>query len=98
MIVSDDGTEVTSNAVRGCADQTRVGWHYIAPGKPMQNAFIESFKGVCENEFLNNILSTSRPQTPLALKDWRRDYNNIWPTPLAGSRRPSTGPNSRNWK
>jgi putative transposase len=45
MIVSDNGTELTSNAILGWSNQTRVGWHYIAPGKPMQNAFVESFMG-----------------------------------------------------
>jgi putative transposase len=43
MIVSDNGTEMTSNAVLTWSDETRVEWHYIAPGKPMQNGFIESF-------------------------------------------------------
>ena len=33
MIVSDNGTELTSNAILGWADQTQVGWHYIAPGR-----------------------------------------------------------------
>ena len=36
-IVSDNGTELTSNAILSWADQTKVGWHYIAPGKPMQS-------------------------------------------------------------
>jgi hypothetical protein len=40
-IVSDNGTELTSNAILGWADETGVGWHYIAPGKPQQNGFIE---------------------------------------------------------
>jgi Elongation factor SelB, winged helix/Integrase core domain len=44
-IVSDNGTELTSNAILNWADQTGVGWHYIAPGKPQQNGFIESFNG-----------------------------------------------------
>ena len=44
-IVSDNGTELTSNAILGWADETGVGWHYIAPGKPQQNGFIESFNG-----------------------------------------------------
>ena len=43
MVVSDNGSELTSNAILEWADQSRVEWHYIAPGKPMQNAFIESF-------------------------------------------------------
>ncbi|MFK4535376.1 transposase InsO family protein [Bradyrhizobium ottawaense] len=39
MVVSDNGTELTSNAILTWADQSRVAWHYIAPGKPTQNAF-----------------------------------------------------------
>ena len=45
MIVSDNGTEFTSNAILGWAKDHRVEWHYIAPGKPMQNGYIESFNG-----------------------------------------------------
>lgn len=37
MIVSDNGSEFTSNAILGWADKAKVEWHYIAPGKPMQN-------------------------------------------------------------
>jgi putative transposase len=40
-IVSDNGTEYTSNAILSWADDSCVGWHYIAPGKPQQNGFIE---------------------------------------------------------
>ncbi|MEY9459742.1 transposase InsO family protein [Bradyrhizobium ottawaense] len=43
MVVSDNGTELTSNAILTWADRSRVAWHYIAPGKPMQHGFIESF-------------------------------------------------------
>jgi putative transposase len=39
MIVSDNGSEFTSNAILAWAEQTRVEWHYIAPGKPMQNGY-----------------------------------------------------------
>ncbi len=56
MIVSDHGTELTCNAVLAwCADH-RVEWHYIAPGKPMQNGFIESFNGRMRDELLNESL------------------------------------------
>jgi putative transposase len=75
MILSDNGTELTSNAILGWSDQTQVGWHYIAPGKPMQNAFVESFNGRLRDEFLNETLFTSLMQARLALEDWRRDYN-----------------------
>ena len=43
MVISDNGTEFTSNAILGWAEEQRIAWHYIAPGKPMQNGFIESF-------------------------------------------------------
>jgi putative transposase len=44
-IVSDNGTELTSNAMLRWADENRIAWHYIAPGKPTQNAYVESFNG-----------------------------------------------------
>lgn len=56
MIVSDNGSEFTSNAILQWADRTKVDWHYIAPGKPIQNAFIESFNGRLRDEFLNETL------------------------------------------
>jgi len=65
-IVSDNGTELTSNAILCWVDQTDVGWHYIAPGKPMQNAFVESFNGRLRDEFLNETLFTSLLQARLA--------------------------------
>jgi putative transposase len=46
MLVSDNGSELTSNAILTWADQTRVDWHYIAPGKPLKNAFIESLNAL----------------------------------------------------
>jgi putative transposase len=52
MVVSDNGSELTSNAILRWADDSRVAWHYIAPGKPVQNAFIESFNGRLRDELL----------------------------------------------
>ena len=52
MIVSDNETEFTSNAILGWATEHKVEWHYIAPGKPMQNGYIESFKGRMRDELL----------------------------------------------
>jgi putative transposase len=45
MIVSDNGTEFTSNAMFAWALDNKVVWHFIAPGKPIQNGFCESFNG-----------------------------------------------------
>jgi putative transposase len=74
-IISDNGTELTSNAILTWADQRRVGWHYIAPGKPVQNAFIESFNGRLRDELLNETLFRSLPHARATLQGWRRDYN-----------------------
>jgi len=75
MIVSDNGTEYTSNAILGWADDTGVGWHYIAPGKPQQNGYNESFNGRLRDELLNETLFRSLPHARAVLETWRRDYN-----------------------
>ena len=88
-IVSDNGTELTSNAILQWADEHKVAWHYIAPGKPMQNAFIESFIGRLRDELLNETLFRSLSHTRVALEAWRADYNTMrphsglgWMTPI----------------
>ena len=90
MIVSDNGSELTSNAILLWADTTKVEWHYIAPGKPMQNAFIESFNGRLRDELLNETLFSTLQQARIALGQWRSDYNGSrphsrlsWQTPSA---------------
>jgi putative transposase len=78
-IISDNGTELTSNAIISWTAETNVGWHYIDPGKPVQNPFIESFNGRLRDEFLNETLFTSLMHARLALEEWRRDYNTVRP-------------------
>ncbi len=74
-IVSDNGTELTSNAILRWADEHRVAWHYIAPGEPTQNAFVESFNGRLRDELLNETLFRSLPHARAVLGAWRQDYN-----------------------
>ena len=74
-IVSDNGTELTSNAILRWADDHKIAWHYIAPGKPVQNAFAESFIGRLRDELLNETLFRSLAHTRAALEAWRADYN-----------------------
>ena len=61
MIVSDNGTELTSRAILQWQEDSRVEWHYIAPGKPMQNGFVESLNGRFRDECLNEHLFRSLP-------------------------------------
>ena len=75
MVTSDNGTELTSNAILRWADERSIGWQYIQPGKPQQNAFSESFNGRLRDEFLNETLFRSLTQARLAMEDWRLDYN-----------------------
>lgn len=56
MIVSDYGTELTSHAICTWARDRRIDWHYIAPGRPMQNGYVESINGKMRDELLNEIL------------------------------------------
>ena len=58
MCVSDNGTELTSRAILCWSQETQVEWHYIAPGKPQQNAFAKSFFGRLRDECLNETLFT----------------------------------------
>ena len=78
-IVSDNGTELTSNAILQWADDHKVAWHYIAPGKPAQNAFAESFIGRLRDELLNETLFHSLVHTRAVLESWRADYNDERP-------------------
>lgn len=97
--VSDNGTELTSMAILRWSQASGVAWHYIAPGKPTQNAFIESFNGRLRDELLNETLFTSLAHARVALEEWRRDYNTERPhsalgnlTPIAYAARNASGP------
>ena len=79
MIVSDNGTELTSMAILRWSQERRVDWHYIAPGKPQQNAFIESFNGRLRDELLNETLLGSLAHARAALARWQLDYNTVRP-------------------
>ncbi len=52
-IVSDNGTEFTSMVILKWVQENGINWHYIQPGKPTKNAFIESFNGRLRDECLN---------------------------------------------
>jgi putative transposase len=88
MIVSDNGTELTSRAVLEWTNRTGVEWHYIAPGKPVQNAFVESFNGRFRDECLNEEVFTSLAEARAVIKRWRRDYNQVRPHSAHGGLTP----------
>ena len=89
MIVSDNGTEFTSNAMLGWAKDHGVDWHYIAPGRPMQNGYIESFNGRMRDELLNESLFIDLDQARRLIGAWVTDYNTARPHSSLGYKTPA---------
>ena len=89
MIVSDNGTELTSNAILKWCAEHKVEWHYIAPGKPMQNGFVESFNGRMRDEFLNETLFRNLAHARDLIAAWVNDYNTARPHSALGYQTPA---------
>ena len=88
VIVSDNGTELTRGAVLRWATG-RLGWHYIEPGKPVQNAFIESFNSKLRDECLNEHVFLSLAEARQTIEAWRYDYNHRRPHGSLGALTPN---------
>lgn len=85
MVVSDNGTELTSNAILKWQEDRKVEWHDIAPGKPMQNGFVDSFNGRMRDELLNEQLFDTLRHARNLVAAWRDDFNDHRPhSSLAG--------------
>jgi putative transposase len=100
MVVSDNGTELTSRAILSWQEERGVEWHYIAPGKPTQNGFIESFNGRLRDECLNEHLFSNLGHAREIIEAWKIDYNTRRPhtslgglTPTEFAARPHEGHN-----
>lgn len=88
-IVSDNGSELTSRAMLDWQNRTGVAWHDIAPGKPTQNAFIESFNGSLRDEMLNEEICKTLADARRRLQLWRHDYNHVRPHSSLGGQTPA---------
>lgn len=85
LVVSDNGTELTSTAMLRWQQESGVEWHYIQPGKPIQNAFVESFNGRLRDECLNETAFRSLAHARELIAEWHDDYNRRRPhTSLGG--------------
>lgn len=89
MIVSDNGTELTSNAILAWSKDHKIEWHYIAPGRPMQNGYVESFNGRMRDELLNESLFFGLDHARSAIAEWADDYNNFRPHSSLGYQTPA---------
>ena len=92
MGVSDNGTELTSHAVLAWCQDTGVEWHYIAPGKPQKNGFVESFNGRLRDECLNEHLFFSLAAARRIIEAWRTDYNTVRTHSSLGGKAPPSSP------
>jgi putative transposase len=79
MIVSDNGTALVSRAILRFSKQAGIEWHCIAPGRPVQNAFIERFNGRLRDEGLNKQAFASLPEARNIVEAWRIDYPTVRP-------------------
>jgi len=89
MIVSDNGTELTANAILVWCKDHKIDWHYIAPGKPMQNGYVESFNGRLRDELLNETLFHGLDHARAVIREWVEDYNTCRPHSSIGYRTPA---------
>jgi putative transposase len=80
---------VHEQAVLKWAKENGVEWHYIDPGKPQQNAFIESFNGSLRDECLNEEIFDSLADARRKLALWRYDYNTVRPHSSLGGMTPA---------
>jgi putative transposase len=83
-IVSDNGTEFTSNAMLAWTHDNTIVWHFIAPGKPMQNGFCESFNERMRDELLNESLFLGLDHARTKITNWVDDYNQRRPHSALG--------------
>ena len=84
----DNGPEFAGKALDGWAYDRGVGLHFIEPGKPVQNAYIESFNGKFRDECLNEHWFSSIPEAQAIIEAWRVDYNTVRPHSSLGNRTP----------
>lgn len=78
-IVSDNGTELTSQAVLKWAAKRKIEWHYITPGRPSENGYTESLNGKIRDECLNEHWFGSLREAKEIIENWRQDYNTVRP-------------------
>ena len=87
-IVMDNGPELTSRALDQWAYDRGVRLHFIDPGKPVQNCFVESFNGTLRHDCLNDHWFTSLYDARQKVETWRQDYNTVRPHQSLGDLTP----------
>jgi putative transposase len=89
MIVTDNGPEFAGKALDAWAYRRGVKLHFIRPGKPVENAYVESFNGKFRDECLNEHWFTSLAHARDVIEAWRKDYNEVRPHSSLGNQTPA---------
>jgi len=84
----DNGSELTSHAMLRWGAERRIELHFIDPGKPTQNAHVESFNGKARDEFLNLHSFLTLDQARVAADAWLIDFNEVRPHSSLGDLTP----------
>jgi transposase InsO family protein len=86
---SDNGAELTAQAVREWLQRVNVGTLFIDPGSPWENGYIESFNGKFRDELLNGEIFYTLKEAKILIERWRREYNEVRPHSSLGHRPPA---------
>ena len=89
FIRCDTGPELTAHALTDWCTTLGARTHYIDPGLPLQNAWIESFNARVHDECLAIEEFTSLLEAEIVIADWRRDYNDYRPDSALGMLTPT---------
>lgn len=90
IIVVDNGSEFSGNEMDLWAHENGVQLHFIRPGKPTENAYIESFNGRLRDECLNTNIFYTLDEAKTVVEKWREDYNDWRPHSSLGNETPSS--------
>lgn len=89
IISVDNGPEFLSRAFTSWCEEKRIEIRYISPGKPVMNAFIESFNGRIRDECLNQHVFSDLESAKQQIEKWRLNYNNDRPHSSLGNKTPA---------
>ena len=89
MIVSDQGTQFTANAMVAWTQKTNVTQHFVEPRKPMQNGICDAFNGRTRDGLLNETLFYDLDHARSVISRWVANYNQQRPHSVLGCRAPA---------
>ena len=88
QIRSDNGPEFVSRVLDQWVYENGIQWHYIQPGRPMENGYVESFNGRLRDECLNENWFGDLAEARRMIEAWRQDYNRCRPHSALGYQTP----------